>query len=60
MVLDKSKVSIKIHGLEFNFVEHVKNNPPKVVKLVEERFLIIEWSLVKLLIIALLPLNNFL
>ena len=35
MILDKSRVSVKHHGLGFNFVEHAKNNPPKIVKFLE-------------------------
>ena len=35
MILDKSKVSVKHHCLGFNFVEHAKNNPPEIIKLLE-------------------------
>ncbi|MBJ4058733.1 hypothetical protein JGD43_25800, partial [Salmonella enterica subsp. enterica serovar Goldcoast] len=35
MILDRSKVSSKCQGLGFNVVEHAKNHPPKIFKLLE-------------------------
>ena len=35
LILDKSKVSVKNSGLGFNSLEHSKNHPPKIARVVE-------------------------